>query len=657
MRNKTKKHFLKKKKIWNTLPWSEAESALSFYQSCVFKATKTKDNFHRKKLNCSLTRDIRLDLFLIRKHSERKRPTLIFKKTLFQKNSSFESFFFEFLKFRNLSSSQRFKLGTILSENSFFAKGFIQQKFFSSSLDCSLFQDIEFVFQKSFLKNKRLSEKSFSEKEKFFSFILKKFFEIFPTRRSFQAFQFYWILLLSMEERFQYLFEPESEDLVEPNLRLIKSQVLQTKSFEQRRSGLQPLQFLKYFFETGYPLFFPRETPSLNKESFQPVLENQPVLEKIGFFSTKRNETSKSFHSTDCKKHPFVIGSFQSRICVPSKKKKEWFQNSSFLFQNIIFNLSKDLTLYGLKRIRAFLFENEKQKRFFFHPFFFFGLDFDIKKWENSKQLQANTFSREENSPLFHEKKSQSSCFLLFGSEQDFLLFHWNKKRLVKALKFLRDWIESSFLNIGYHSIYLSDLKKGIQFQNHFILLKKRIQRIQAKPPYGKIFASFQNQTLEIFPAKSYQKRFLEDMKSILLVCRGKSSKFLILSLNSLISVWSHSIFCPGNKSLIRKIFREMDSIVLFHLFRWAQRTHPNWSKKKIVERYFPREKIWSYDKIKRSQNWVFCDPFTSLNIKEPSLFLHKLSWLRRKNLNTQLSSEILFSGIFHQKKICKKVS
>ena len=305
---------------WNTIPWSEAEFVLTFNQNCVFKAALRKDFYNRKKLNSFFQKDVRCNLLTIRKYSERKRPTLMFQKTISRPNSHFNSFFFEFLKFKTLSSSQKFKLASILSENSYFAEGFFQANFLSS-----FFHSLNDLFLQR--KYPQSSGKKIYEREKVFSFYLKRLFKVFPTQASLQAFQFYWILLLAREERFQYIFEPESESLVEPNL---KSPILSDGS----RLEYQPLQSLKNFIESSFFQFFSSAKEKANVDAL-----------RFKSFYEKRNSSLKQKKNLHLNKHFFLKGSFNSNKISRFKKKLERFQ---FLF--------KEMTLYSLERVRGFFF-------------------------------------------------------------------------------------------------------------------------------------------------------------------------------------------------------------------------------------------------------------------------------------------------------------
>ncbi len=634
---------------WNTIPWSEAEFVLTFNQNCVFKAALRKDFYNRKKLNSFFQKDVRCNLLTIRKYSERKRPTLMFQKTISRPNSHFNSFFFEFLKFKTLSSSQKFKLASILSENSYFAEGFFQANFLSS-----FFHSLNDLFLQR--KYPQSSGKKIYEREKVFSFYLKRLFKVFPTQASLQAFQFYWILLLAREERFQYIFEPESESLVEPNL---KSPILSDGS----RLEYQPLQSLKNFIESSFFQFFSSAKEKANVDAL-----------RFKSFYEKRNSSLKQKKNLHLNKHFFLKGSFNSNKISRFKKKLERFQ---FLF--------KEMTLYSLERVRGFFFDIfserkacKKPETSFLQPFFLSGLDLDIKKLEQSKKifslksrdkfLNKKNYSLTEYSKVFRAKlefvgsplnenlkrfqiypqtsnRLLASSFLLLGSEQEFLLFHETEKSFTNCLKFVKNWILISFANLSLNSLDLSNLKTGIQFQNHSVTFAVT-KTISFYPTFSNLA---KDDKLEILPSKSYQNRFLQYVKKILILSRGKSSIFLIRYLRFILFFWGYSIFFAGEMTSIRKIFRKIDSLLLFQIFKWARRNHPNWSRQKVVNRYFPSGNVWNYKRKIKRENWVFSDssiqPITCQ-------FLPKLSWLNRDDFCQNPSPQILFTGVFQSRKV-----
>jgi hypothetical protein len=635
MENASRRQTFQIKKNWSNLPWSEAESSLSLNQNCVFKTATRKDFFHRKKLHSWFQKDVRCDLLTIRRYSERKRPGLMFQKIIHRPSSHFNSFFFEFLKFKILSSSQKFKLAKIISDNSFFEKGFFQTK--------NLFSLLESFF----LEGNDLFPQKIYKREKMFFFYLKKLFEVFPTQGSFQAFQFYWILFLSMEEKSQYFFGPESESLVEPNVYLPRS----LSGSQQSRLEYQPLHCFKDFIES----FFFRSHIKKTSSKFYFAAENKSLNLK----------QTQNFHSNE---PLFLMGSLNSKKFSLFEEKLETLKSFFPLFQTNSLNLFGEITFYGLERLRGFFFDilsekkDFKQKTGLLQPFFLSGLDFDIKKWEQSKKTLSSSMKTQkssfywleqmknggENTPLIgkslrknHKKENirqPAASFFLLGSEEEFIVFNKSEKNLVNSLKFLKDWIFLSFANISINFLDLSNLKTGIEFQNH------SLKRMKSSSLTISTFSK--QETLEIVPSKSYQNRFLKYIKKILIISRGKSSGFLIRSLNLLLLFWRYSIFFNGDVTSIRKIFRKIDSFLHFQILKWARRNHPNWSQQKIVSRYFPKGKVWNYKRKAKKENWVFSDK----DEKGTLLFLPKLSWLEREEFFRPPFPQIIFSGVFHKK-------
>jgi hypothetical protein len=313
------------------------------------------------------------------------------------------------------------------------------------------------------------------------------------------------------------------------------------------------------------------------------------------------------------------------------------------------------------------------------------GLDFDIKKWQQSKLLVSQEIGFLPKSP----------CFFLATFEERFLFFHSNGRFLSGFLKFMSNWLFFSFSYVSFQFLFLANLIKGLEIQNHCISIKhvnllktpstspfeRSCQKRIANPlnvkqnlhffshmfeyeyrKHGKDATPIEVECdeakakielkkicrkkkiiLDILPSKAYQKRFFESIKKNFIQCRGKSSKFLIASLISIFSSWQDGIFYNGRTISLKKIFRKIDSFLHFKLFRWAKRNHPTWGRQKIVERYFPQGKIWSYGMKKRVENWVFCDTLSFIT----PLFLRKLSWFDRKNFQKIIFLEFIFSGVF----------
>lgn len=586
MLKNTKLKIKEKKIYWNSLPWSETEYTLTSFQSCVFKTAQKKDTFSRKKLNFLIPKHAGWNLLALRKNSERKRSSLIFKKFLSKENSYLNVFFLEFLKFKKFQSSQRFKLAKIITKNPIFSKDLVQADLICYFLNSILLSENLLVFQALYnALNKSYSKKRYGQgltgKEKIFSFFLKKLFKIFPNQKTFQAFQFYWILLLAKEEKVRFILQPEAQVLMEPNL-----------------LALRPPSFL-------------------NKSNQEDLVKHESLF---CFQSFLNSNSCKAIN--DLNQHPFLSGAFQSISLKILLRKWHWFRIFLFLRKTITCNLVNHLSFRGFMRVRgSFINFFVKKKRFHFlkilclQPFLLLGLDLDIKKWQQSKFLL-----NPEMTSL--GKSFPTTCFFLATFEKRFLFFHYNGKFLSHVLNFAKDWLFFSFSHISFQFLFLTNLNKGLEIQNHCIK-KKAI--------------------FDILPSKAYQKQFLESIKKICIQCRGKSSKFLIVSLISIFSSWQHEIFYNGHITSIKKIFRKIDSFLHFKLFRWARRSHPNWGRQKIVKRYFPKGGIWNCAMKKKVDNWVFCDTF---NLLRP-IFLKKLSWFYRKNFQKIFLLEFLFSGFF----------
>lgn len=106
---------------------------------------------------------------------------------------------------------------------------------------------------------------------------------------------------------------------------------------------------------------------------------------------------------------------------------------------------------------------------------------------------------------------------------------------------------------------------------------------------------------LIIKPSKSSVKRFVEKMHTLILDNgQALSQSELIRVLNPVIRGWSEYFryVCAG------EVFRTMDHVLFWILWRWAVRRHPHKGKRWIKDRY------WH---VIRGRSWVFTDGETEL--------------------------------------------
>jgi hypothetical protein len=630
----------------------------------------------------------------------------------------------------------------------------------------------DFVFPeqgKSF--NRLFLNKKFQRKELIFLF--ERIFQVFPSKKSLQAFQFCCFLQLSNEELSIFIFEPELEPLLELNLQPSSLFSNERKTLVHKKKGK------KSFF-------------LLNK----------------GFHMLLSNLSQKNVGKNNL---PFLFSGFLSHSFCPFLIK---------VFSHFI----RNLTLYGFIRIKGFfgkfsgwldknISSNKKknyQQKILLEPFLLSGLEFDIKKWQKTDKEKKNKISNPktlargyENTakvtkhsrvPLLPSREGQAAispgisvgnldtrvsrnsknlenssilsnsicCPPQGGKKQEFPIDHtkvsqfpkeilgfekieksinWFKKTkvfsknkfffLLQKTRFLffstkiesqisaphcepgcvqnseilaaRDRVSgiNPFFGFSFErfisnwfskkifikSFTSSTFVKGIEFQNHVVraypnfffrknvsqkkrsstlnlktssqklvgssFLKKRKKNVQSVKTFYKI---------KLFPCKNYQQRLVATLQEIISQKRGNSAKSLIFTLGSILKSWDSSLCSLKNSSKIHKILRKIDSIVHLQVLKWTYKCHPNWNCKKIIEKYFPKKKIYVFQGFAHKENWIFSDSFvppkggkfSQWKIQDKKffykkIFLLRLSWFHRKKGKQKRKAfgKRIYSGVF----------
>lgn len=671
------------KKEWNSIPWNEAEYSMVILQNSLYKSSKRKDSFHKFKIQNKIEQDPRSKLLTLRKIVDEN--GFFFKQNFYKKkvenDSNLQFIIFDFLKLKKLSSLQKFKLASMFSssfsekENLFLKLKLknLQSHVFKSSFSCEQsFLSWDFVFpeqKKSF--NRLFLNKKFQRKELFFLF--ERIFEIFPTKKSLQAFQFCCFLQLSNEELEKFIFQPELEPLLEPNLQPSSLSSNEIKTLVYEKKG-----------KNSFPLL---------KKGFHTLLSNAFLVKKTFLFS----------------------GFFSHSSC--------------YFFIKVFFHFIKKLTLYGFTRIKGFfgdffywvnkkISSNKKknyQQKILSEPFLFSGLEFDIKKWHKTakeKKNKISNFDFEKNQEIEKSPNWLGNFFFLLEKTK-FLFFSPRINSLLNFSfeKFISDWFSTSLKKIFIKSLTSSTLEKGIEFQNHVIraypkfFLKKKsssfavsqapqelhgysfLKKRKKLNPHSMVnfakdsqacvsekqglslFLSLRKKStylsdaderevgiakkklykIQIFPCKNYQQRLVKALQEIISQKRGNSAKSLIFALGSLLSLWNSSLCSIENISNIQKIVRKIDSIVHLQLLKWAYKCHPNWNRKKTIEKYFARQKIFVFQGFPHKENWIFSDSFQDKNLFYKKIFLLRLSWFytNKGKQKREFFSKRIYSGIF----------
>jgi hypothetical protein len=366
---------------------------------------------------------------------------------------------------------------------------------------------------------------------------------------------------------------------------------------------------------------------------------------RLGTLQSLQKKSPLPFAGRSMKPFVYLLKQIQRNISVNGFLKIKGFLRSALVSiyainENNLISLSKAISenIQQISLLESFLVSD---------------LEFDIKKWHKEASKKENDderFSAIEKSENARHGPEWKKLFFLV-EKKEFLCFFFPKTCFFPLESFLRSWFSKSlFLQSKKTELFFySKLTKGFEFQNHVIRAVLNFQprcknrtvfqkpnsknEIQALPKRKGVFPSEKERKefrykLEVFPSKDSRKKLFDRVRQILFRKKGNSAKSLILSLGPMLMCWSLSVFYMGNRSMIKKSLRRMDSILHFQLLRWVYHIHPNWSRQKIVEKYFPLGKTWLFQNAQHKENWVFSDSFPTKSNEKHLIFLFRFSWV-----------------------------
>lgn len=192
-----------------------------------------------------------------------------------------------------------------------------------------------------------------------------------------------------------------------------------------------------------------------------------------------------------------------------------------------------------------------------------------------------------------------------------FLLFHKNKKilRIVVLRIYL---ILQSFYNlINLEKSSILDVQKGFRFLGFQIIQLNRTRQTLVK----------------IWPDKIEQNKFLLTIRCKLQMNKSVSSFEMIQILRPIVLFWANYYqFCDCQITYKRLTF-----LIFQKLRAWCLRRDTRSSKTFVLDKYFPKNKIWIFNRKKYKTRWIL---YGRSEIKEPQLvetFLPNVNWIQKK--------------------------
>lgn len=281
-----------------------------------------------------------------------------------------------------------------------------------------------------------------------------------------------------------------------------------------------------------------------------------------------------------------------------------------------------------------------------------------IKKW-----LEFNTFSfGERNLPFYTElnfEKGQKNLLMpllwdiAFSGMETYLthfitdkIKKWSGDQKIKYFRYLNQILILSedlntlhqiilvchgYLNkIGsYTNITTSKVSKttsGIDFLGFQIVILKRKNQFQKK----------------ISISKGSKKFLLAKTRFIIQKNKSVSSYILIKKLNPSILFWGKYFqYCECKKD-----FLQVDNRILNQLRAWVfRRKAAGKNRTFLKEKYFPSNKVFTYEDVQHKESWVLSGEKTSNNNSKIHNFLPKLAWIKKRKYVAVKNNNSIYNG------------
>jgi hypothetical protein len=141
--------------------------------------------------------------------------------------------------------------------------------------------------------------------------------------------------------------------------------------------------------------------------------------------------------------------------------------------------------------------------------------------------------------------------------------------------------------------------------------------------------------------SKESKKLLLARTRFIIQKNKAISSYFLIMKLKPILLWWGKYFqYCECNED-----FAQMDNKVLNQLRAWVFRRKAQGKNRNFLkEKYFPNEKIFTYQGSKYKNNWVLSGELKTLN-KNKHNFLPKLYWIKKQKYLSVKNNYTIYNG------------
>lgn len=245
------------------------------------------------------------------------------------------------------------------------------------------------------------------------------------------------------------------------------------------------------------------------------------------------------------------------------------------------------------------------------------GLEFHLKEFVGKLKIKPR-----ENSN--RGSKAKESALSVIRYADDFVLIHVNKKIMDLCIIETSRWLSHLGLQVSEEKSTL------IPGGEPFLFLGFQIVQVISKGNYK----------VKIIPSKDNRMLLLDKVRNIIQNNKAVSSFILICMLKPIILGWANYF----KYSECSKAFAKMGHLIFQKLRAWVFRRDTRNGRLKIKEKYFPKEKEYSFGGTTHKDNWTLCGQQKSkLGLKEN--FLPSIAWVKSEKFVKIKGAKSPFDG------------
>jgi RNA-directed DNA polymerase len=208
-------------------------------------------------------------------------------------------------------------------------------------------------------------------------------------------------------------------------------------------------------------------------------------------------------------------------------------------------------------------------------------------EYETTKALSDELLSyMKSKSKCFSRRDSQRS-FSIIRYADDFVIIHENQEVILKAKKFVEEWLKLIGLKLNESKTRIAHTLKSVDGgKKGFDFLGFSVRQYPVR-------CSKRGYKTLIKPSLDGQRRHREIIRGRMKKLAAAAQEKVIKNLNPIIRGWSNYY----RTSVAKQIFSDMDSYMFQKLWKWARRRHPNkglrWIRRKYFRKY--RNNCWRF--------------------------------------------------------------